>query len=164
LLAGDVAARPAGSKNLTPKQLEAKLKKEASKSDKEAAIKKKKEEAEQKRKAKSVTKKVIQLSSKLSAPLAAALHKAMDVWNKAEAAGVGDNDAVQGFKKKMDQIEGYKKQTAAALSFYSKNPSCELQALPFDNDKGVFQLMRELAKDGQELKKDVIGPAAKAKK
>lgn len=149
----------AAEKKLSPKQLEAKLKREASKHDKATQKEKKKEESARKREAKAVTKKVVSMSSKLSAPLAAALHKACEVYNKAEAAGLSEHEDVVAFGLKMQTVENYKKKTAEALSFYSKNPACELAALPFDTEKQVTTLMKDLAKDGMELKKKVIGPA-----
>ena len=144
--AGDV-------KKLTPKQIEQKLKKKASKAEKDSKKNQRKEEAERKKKSKALTKKVINMSSKLSVPLATALHKAAEVVSKAEAAGFGDEEDVTDFKAKMKKIELYKNQTASALHFYSKNPACELDALDFNNEKDVFELIKDLNKCGQEIKK-----------
>lgn len=142
-----------GNKKMTPKQIEKKLKSEASKAEKDAKRDAKKEEAERKKKSKAVTKKVISMSSRLSVPLATALHKAGEVVTKAEAAGFGDDEDLNRFKEKMSKVEKYKNQTASALHFYSKNPACELKPLDFDSEKEVNDLLKDLNKCGQDIKK-----------
>lgn len=104
------------------------------------------------------------MSSKLSAPLAAAVHKANEVVAKAESAGVGDAPETQAFKSQLQIVDDYKKKTASSLAYYSKNPTCELSALPFDNEKTCQQAMKDLAKAGSDLKAMVINPAAAAGK
>ena len=67
---------------------------------------------------------------------------------KAEEAGIDTGD----FKAQMDVLQDMKRRTAGALQFYSKNPAAELAALPFESEKDVQKLMKELRKKGQELK------------
>ena len=153
----------APSKNLTPKQLEQKLKREASKLNKEEKAALKKEEASGKKQAKAATKKTVGLSSRLSAPLAAALHKANDIISKAAAAGVEDHEDLVTYKGVVGTLEEYKEKCNKALTFYSKNPDCELSALPFDNEKHVTNMIKDLHKKGMDIKKNVIQPT-KSKK
>lgn len=151
-------------KPVSAKQVSKKLKSEASKLEKERKKQEKKEEAERKKFARATTKKVVAMSSKLSAPLASALHKAGEVLAKAQAAGVENDSEVVAFAAAMKTLDHFKKKTAEALSFYSKNAACELAPLPFETAAEVQQQMRDLSKKGQELKSKVIIPAAKAKR
>lgn len=130
------------------KQVQRNLKLEAAKASREQAAATRKEEAERKRAANKLTKKVVSLSSQLSAPLAESLHRAEGVLQKAEEAGIDTGD----LKAQMDVLLDMKRRTAAALQFYSKNPAAELGALPFDSAKDVQKLMKDLGKKGQELK------------
>ena len=148
----------AGDKKLTPKQLEEKVKRDAKKITKDEKAAQRKEEASRKKQAKAVTKKTISLSSKLSAPLVAALHKASDVMSKAAAAGVEDHEDVVAYKGVMKTLEEYKVKCNQALTFYSKNPNCELSSLPFENEKEVTTVVKELHKKGMDIKKNVIQP------
>ena len=143
--------------------MEAKLKREALQVSKDKAKSDKKAEAERKKHAKAQTKKVVSLSSRLSAPLATCLHKMNEVLDKAQKVGVENDPMVQDFKNKLIIVEDWKKKTAAALAFYSKNPACELALLPFQTDKEVFTYMKDLTKYSQDLTKQVITPA-KSKK
>ncbi|CAK9011529.1 unnamed protein product [Durusdinium trenchii] len=157
-------AQEVEEKQLTAKQLQAKLKREAAKVTKLAAAEERRKEAQRKKDAKALTKKVVAMSSKLSAPLAAAVHKANEVVAKAESAGVGDAPETQASKSQLQIVDDYKKKTASSLAYYSKNPTCELSALPFDNEKTCQQAMKDLAKAGSDLKAMVINPAAAAGK
>ncbi|CAL1147244.1 unnamed protein product [Cladocopium goreaui] len=156
-------AKGAANKKLTPKQLEAKMKREADKITKEEKAASQKEESHRKRLLKAVTKKTVSLSSKLSIPLAEALHKASDVMQKAIAEGLEEHDHVKSFKDEMKVIEEYKVKCTQALAFYSKNPNCELSSLPFDNEKQVTTMLKDLAKKGSDIKKN-ISQARKNKK
>ena len=135
------------------------LKREAAKVTREQAAAARKEESERKKAATKLTKKVVHMSSKLSAPLAECLHRAEGVLEKAEEAGIETGD----FKTQMDVILDMKRKTTAALQFYSKNPAAELGALPYESEKDVQKLMKELAKKGQELK-TLATKASKGKK
>jgi hypothetical protein len=156
-------AKGAANKKLTPKQLEAKMKREADKITKEEKAASRKEESHRKRLLKAVTKKTVSLSSKLSIPLAEALHKASDVMQKAIAEGLEEHDDVKSFKDEMKVIEEYKVKCTQALAFYSKNPNCELSSLPFDNEKQVTTMLKDFAKKGSDIKKN-ISQARKNKK
>ena len=168
--AGDDDQGPSGSKGLekkgkplTAKQVEAKLKREAAQVSKDQARADKRAESERKKAAKQQTKNVVSLSSKLSAPLATCLHKMNEVLDKAFKFGVESDPKVQELKDKTAIVEDWKKNTVAALAFYSKNPTCELGTLPFETDKEVFTYMKDLMKLSQEVTKLVITPA-KSKK
>ena len=89
----------------------------------------KRRKADRKKKSKAVTKKVIQMSSKLSVPLAAALHKAADVLSKAEAAGFGNEDDVSSFKEKMKKIEMYKNPNRIGLELLQQEPRLRAQGV-----------------------------------
>ena len=95
--------------------------------------------------------------------MAACLHKMNEVLEKAFKVGAENDPKVAEFKGKILIVEDWKKKTAAALAFYSKNPACELAALPFETDKEVFTYMKDLTKLSQYLSKQVINPA-KSKK
>ena len=168
--AGDDDNVPSGSKGLdkkgkplSAKQVEAKLKREAAQLSKEQARADKKAESERKKAAKQQTKKVVTLSSKLSAPLATCLHKMNEVLDKAYKFGVENDPKVLDLKSKTATLEDWKKQTVAALAFYAKNPTCELGNLPFETDKEAFTYMKDLTKLSQDVSKLVITPA-KSKK
>ena len=85
---------------LSMKQIQKKLKSDASKLAKQAAKDNKKAEADRKKAARTVTKKVIATASKMVSPLSSALHKAADVYQKALTANAGDLDETKEFHKK----------------------------------------------------------------
>jgi hypothetical protein len=138
------------------KQIQKKLKSESSKLAKQAAKDNKKAEADRKKAAKALTKKVIATASKMVSPLATALHKAADVYQKVVAANAEEFGPAKEFKTKMDEIEIYKSAVTKALNFYSKNPAAELDALPFTDEKAAQTKIKELGKAGQDLKKTLV--------
>lgn len=149
---------------LTPKQLKAKLKREAAKVQKEADKAEKKKEADRKKEAKAVTRKVVQLSGKLNVPLTNAVHKAREILQKADTLGLEEDEAAKSYRAEVEKVDGWKKQTSAALTFYSKNPNAELAQLDFSSDKEVLNYLKDLQKQGNDLKTAVLNPAQKKAK
>ena len=140
---------------MTPKQLNAKLKREANKAAKLAEKEAKKEEAARKKAAAGVTRKVIQMSTKLSAPVVTCVHKTSQVLSKLESDGHGpdEDEDVAALHEKLSKLDDFRQKCAAALTFYSKNASCELQPLPMENEKEVNDLIKQLNKECADLKK-----------
>ena len=159
----DAETEPSGSSaKMTPKQLEAKLKKEAKAQSKKAEKEAKKEEAARKKEVQANTRKVIQMSTKLSAPVMTCCHKATAILSKLQDDGHGDNPKVKEFQKQIGVLEEFRAKCTAALTFYSKNAECELRPLPISTEKEVTTLIKDVNKSGAELKKDFknVKPAA----
>lgn len=78
---------PEDQKNLTPKQIEAALKREAAKASKEQAAAQKKAEAERKKHAKTTTKKAVSLASKVGVPLANVAKRGRTGFRRLSAKG-----------------------------------------------------------------------------
>lgn len=148
-----LAPAPEDQKNLTPKQIEAALKREAAKASKEQAAAQKKAEAERKKHAKTTTKKAVSLASKVGVPLANACKTGEDLVQKAVGKGLQDEEAVKDYGVILEELKEWKKAASNALAFYTKNPGCELNALPFENDKACNSKIKDLSSAAKEVKK-----------
>ena len=146
-------AQGSADDKLTPKQLNQKLKKEASKAAKQAEKEAKKEEAARKKAAASITKKVIHMATKLSAPVVSCVHKSALILEKLDADGHDADEGVVALKEKVTKLDLFRQKCTSALTFYSKNACCELQPLPMETEKEVTDLIKEINKDGTDLKK-----------
>ena len=53
----------------------------------------------------------------------------------------------------LEELKEWKKAASNALAFYTKNPGCELNALPFENDKACNSKIKDLSWAAKEVKK-----------
>eukprot|EP00434_Breviolum_minutum_P039630 symbB.v1.2.035199.t1/scaffold4591.1/size37605/4 len=129
-------------KTLTAKQLEAKLKREARKAMQQETKAAKQAEAERKKNARAANKKT----------LAAAWKPASDLLEQTKDKNL-DQALLADLTEQLDKITGWKKQTAAVLNTYTKNPAADLAELPFTAEKEVRNAIQALATCVKEVKK-----------
>ena len=136
------------------------MKREAAKIQKQEQQEKKREEAARKKAAQTTTKKTLQLATKITGPLTNAWTAGADVLSKAAPL---EDELPEGelptLMKSVDDIDKWRKECSSALSAYTKNPKCDLEALSFD-----FETANQTIKDCQSATKSVRKMLADHKK
>jgi len=132
--------------------LEAHLKREAAKQQKEAAAAGKKAEAERKKEAKKATKVSFSLSTKNCKALTTACTTAEDVLQKANNAGLATQDQVKKLSEQLEIVDGRRKDCVQALGHISKNPKGELAAFEWNQCECTLEL-KDLGTLTKEVRK-----------
>ena len=154
-------------KNLTGKKLEAHLKREAAKQQKEAAAAERKAEAERKKEAKKATRVSFTLSTKNCQALTTSCTTAEDVLKKALDAGLAaDQGQVKALQQSLEAVDAKRKDCVQALSHISKNPKGELAAFDWIQAECTADLkdLGSLTKDVRKIVTDLKKQAAEAAK